>query len=153
MLDRMSASRRSIRHAASALLGLSLVVLLGACNTSATTPQPRATIAFLVRNETGKAATYRFSGSATRADVTGPLACFSETTIGTTWDPTWTFEVNGRKAVASTDSADLQPGANARGGLTVIVVVDASGIRATDVHPGAPDAGDTNAPPSGPCSS
>ena len=135
------------------VLAVVLAVLAGACNASAQTPQPRATIAFLVRNDTGRSATYRFTGSATAADVSGPLNCFSETTVGTTWDPTWTFLVDGRKAIASTDSADLQPGPNARNGLTVMITIDTSGVRATDIHPGPPDAGDTDAPPSGPCAS
>jgi hypothetical protein len=146
MLDRMSASHRPIRRSARALLGLLLVVLVAACSTSATTPQPRATIAFLVRNATHTAATYRFTGSATVADVTGPLDACKETTIGATWDPTWTFAINGRKILASTDSADYQPGASARNGLTVIVIIDTSGVRTSDVHPGAPNAGDTDAP-------
>ena len=135
------------------ILAVVLALVAGACNTSAQTPQPRATIAFLVRNDTGRTATYRFTGSNTVADVSGPLNCFSETTVGTTWDPTWTFLVDGRKAIASTDSADLQPGPNAKNGLTVLITIDTSGVRATDVHPGPPDAGDTDAPPSGPCAS
>ena len=158
----MSTRRRLPRPAAGAPgAGLPVVILLillallaAACNTSAQTPQPRATIAFLVRNDTGRGATYRFTGSATVADVTGPLNCYAETTIGTTWDPVWTFLIDGRKAIASTDSADLQPGPSAKNGLTVMITIDASGVRATDVHPGPPDAGDTDAPPpSGPCSS
>ena len=82
------------------------------------------------------------------ADVTGPLDACKETTIGATWDPTWTFAINGRKILASTDSADYQPGASARNGLTVIVIIDSGGTRTAEVHPGSPNAGDTAAPSS-----
>ena len=144
MLDRMSASHRPIRRSARALLGLLLVVLVAACSTSATTPQPRATIAFLVRNATHTAATYRFTGSATVADVTGPLDTCKETTIGATWDPTWTFAISGGKK--ATGPGHRRGVKGARNGLTVIVIIDTSGVRTSDVHPGAPDAGDTDAP-------
>jgi hypothetical protein len=144
----MSANTRPICRSSMALLGmlLALTVLLGGCNQKATTSGPPATIAFLVRNATHTTGSYRFMGSATPTDLTGPLNACAETTIGTTWDPSWTFEVSGKKVVASSDSADLQPGANARDGLTVIVIIDSGGVRAAEVHPGAPDAGDTDAP-------
>jgi hypothetical protein len=146
----MSANTRPIRRSARALVGmlLALAVLLGGCDLSATAAQPRATIAFLVRNATHTIAAYRFTGSATPVDRTGPLNACAETTIVTTWDPSWTFEVNGNKVVASTDSTDLQPGANARDGLTVIVIIDSGGTRTAEVHPGSPNAGDTAAPSS-----
>lgn len=146
----MSANTRPIRRSARALVGmlLAVAVLLGGCDLSATAAQPRATIAFLVRNATHTIATYRFTGSATPVDLTDPLNACAETTIVTTWDRSWTFEVNGNKVVASTDSTDLQPGANARDGLTVIVIIDSGGTRTAEVHPGSPNAGDTAAPSS-----
>jgi hypothetical protein len=142
MLDRMSASLRPLRPAAAAFAGLLLAVLLGACSTSASTPQPRATIAFIVHNETGRNGTYRFVGSASVLPAAGPLDCLQPTRIGATWDPTWSLDINGRKIVASAAAPDLQLGSDPRASLTVIVVIDGSGTRTTNIHPGPPDAGE-----------
>jgi hypothetical protein len=135
-----------IRTTARLAAALFLVGAVIAGCSPATTAAPRATITFLVRNNTGANATYRFTGSATLADVTGPLDCQAQTTVGTTWDPVWSFSINGQRAIGSTDSADLQPGASARDGLTVIIVIDVSGVRST-AHAGPPLAGEADTPP------
>ncbi len=142
MLDRMSASLRPLRPAAAALAGLLLAVLVAACSTTASTPQPRATINFIVHNQTIHNAAYKFVGSASVLAASGPLDCLQPTRIGTTWDPTWSLEINGRKIVASADAPDLQLGSDSRASLTVILVIDSSGIRTTNIHPGPPDAGE-----------
>jgi hypothetical protein len=129
-----------------ALGGLLLAVLLSACGSSSTTPQPRATINFLIRNNTTKCASYRFTGSATVLPSTGPIDSLWDTRLGATWDPTWTLEINAKKAVASSDASDLQLGTDTGASLTVIIVIDASGVRTTDVHPGPPNAGEVASP-------
>ena len=146
MLDRMSVNTRPRHRTMAAVGGVLLAVLLNACGTSATTPQPRATINFLIRNNTTTCATYRFTGSATVLPSTGPIDSMWDTRLGATWDPTWTLEINGKKAVASSDASDLQVAADSRASLTVILVIDTSGVRTTDVHPGAPDAGEIASP-------
>ena len=127
---------------------VALAVLLAACS-PATTPAPRATITFLVRNTTTNLESYRFTGSSTVADVTGPLCRQAQVVVGTTWDPVWSFAINGQRAIGSTDSADLQPGASARDGLTVIIVINVSGVQTT-AHAGPPLAGEADVPPSPP---
>jgi hypothetical protein len=139
---RLSAGRRAVRG--HGLIIAVLALLLAACS-PATTPAPRATITFLVQNQTGSEATYRFEGSATVADVTGPLDCMAQTPVGTTWDPTWTFLINDQRVIGSTDSTDLQPGAGSHQALTVIIVLDQGGVRST-VHAGPPLAGEVETP-------
>ncbi len=139
---RPSAGRRAVRGRA--LIIAVLVLLVAACS-PATTPAPRATITFLVQNQTHSDAIYRFEGSATVADVTGPLGCMAQTTVGTTWDPTWTFLVNDQRVIGSTDSTDLRPGAGSHQALTVIVVLDQAGVRST-AHAGPPLAGEVATP-------
>ncbi|HEY7828546.1 MAG TPA: hypothetical protein VIB99_09935 [Candidatus Limnocylindrales bacterium] len=134
---------RPVGRLATALVVV-LAVLIVACS-PATTPAPRATITFLVRNTTTTPATFDFSGSATVADVTGPLCRQAQTVVGTTWDPVWSFSINGQRAIGSTDSADLQPGASARDGLTVIIVISLSGVQKT-AHAGPPLAGEADTP-------
>ena len=128
------------RRALGATAGLLLAVLLSACGTSSTTTAPRATINFLIHNDTTHAGTYRFTGSASVLPAAGPLSCLQMTFVGATWDPSWTLEIDGRKLVASADATDLQLKADPRASLTVVVVIDGSGIRTTNVHPGSPDA-------------
>ena len=128
------------------VLAAGLALLATACST-ATTPAPRATISFLVQNTTTALDSYRFTGSATVADVSGPICRQAQTVVGTTWDPIWSFSINGQRAIGSTDSADLQPGASARDGLTVIIVINVGGIQ-TSAHAGPPLAGEAaTAPP------
>jgi len=146
MPDRVSTLRSPVRAAAVALAGLGLAGLATACTINATVSQPPATITFVVRDATNSSATYRFSGSVTLNALTGQAGPCADTTIHAPWDPIWTFEVDGRTAVASTDSADFQPGASARDGLTVVLAIDASGIRATNAHPGPPLPGDLVGP-------
>jgi hypothetical protein len=139
--------RRFLAGPAGALL-VALAMVLAACS-PATTPAPRSTITFLVQNQTGTNATYRFEGSATVADVTGPLGCQAQTTIGTTWDPTWTFLINDKRVIGSADSGDLLPGAGSHQALTVIIVIDQAGVRTT-AHAGPPLNGQVATPlPSG----
>ena len=121
-------------------LAMALAVILSACS-PALTPAPRATITFLVNNTTTTLGSFRFTGSATVADVTGPVCRQGQTIVGTTWDPIWSFSINGQRAIGSTDSADLQPGASARDGLTVIVVINVGGVQTT-AHAGPPLAGE-----------
>ena len=147
MLDRMSASFRPLRPAAAAFAGLLLAVLVAACSTSASTPQPRATINFIVHNDTRNLGSYVFTGSASVLPASGPLDCLFATRIGTTWDPSWNLQVNDKKnAVASSDAADLQVGPDSRATLTVIIVIDSSGVRVTNIHPGTPDAAEIPTP-------
>lgn len=127
------------------LVALALAVLLSACS-PATTPAPRATITFLLNNTTTTLGSFRFTGSATVADVTGPVCRQAQTIVGTTWDPIWSFSISGRRAIGSTDSADLQPGASARDGLTVIIEINVSGVQTT-AHAGLPLAGEAATPP------
>jgi hypothetical protein len=148
MRSRARPGRRTVPRSAgllAAALVAVLAVLIVACS-PATTPAPRATITFLVRNTTTTPGTFDFSGSATVADVTGPLCRQAQTVVGTTWDPVWSFSINGQRAIGSTDSADLQPGASARNGLTVIIVVNVSGVQAT-AHAGPALAGEADTPP------
>ncbi len=146
MLDRMSSNDRAIRRSVVALLAVALTLLVGACAINSTTPAPRSTIIFIVRNTTHTTRSFKFTGSATVADVTGRLAC-GETTIGTTWDPSWAFGVGDpkggdTKVIGSTDSPELRVASGTAQALTVIIVIDSSGARAIDHHPGAPAAGD-----------
>ena len=147
----MSATARPARSTGARLprrllvLGLIAMALAAACS-PALTPAPRATISFLVNNTTTTLGNYRFTGSATVADVTGPVCRQAQTIVGTTWDPTWTFSINGQRAIGSTDSADLQPGASARDGLTVIIVINVGGVQTT-AHAGPPLAGEAATPP------
>ncbi len=150
MPDQLRTTRRPVRpirasRLAVALLGAALLALALAACSALSSPSARGTITFLVRNETGQVATYRFDGSAEATGVGGPLGCLARTTIVTTWDPTWTFAVNGRPTIASSDSSDLQPEADARDGLTVIVVIDVSGVQTT-AHAGPPLAAEADPP-------
>ena len=153
MLDRMSVHPSPRRRALGATGGLLLAVLLSACGTSSTTSAPRATINFLIRNNTTRSATYRFTGSATVLPSSGPAPCLAAIRIGATWDPIWALDINGRQVVASSDAADLQLGSDPRAALTVTVVIDTSGVRLTNVHPGAPDADEVASPGPSACPS
>ena len=142
----MSANTGPRRRTIAVLGALFAAVLLSGCGANSSTPQPRATINFIVHNDTRKIGTYVFTGSASALPASGPLDCLFATRIGATWDPSWTLQINDKKAVASSDAADLQLGADQRATLTVILVIDTSGIRLTNVHPGAPDAAEIPTP-------
>jgi hypothetical protein len=148
MSARPRPGRRTVPRPAGLLataLVAALAALIVACS-PATTSAPRATITFLVRNTTTTSMHFDFSGSATVADVTGPLCPQAQTVVGTTWDPVWSFSIDGKRAIGSTDSADLQPGASARDGLTVIIMVNVSGVQTT-AHAGPALAGEADTPP------